>query len=512
MKKRTLYRKEERYKQSFKNQLLTLIFKIKSLSIIKYIFFFYLFITLIGSLLLFLPISKENNSISYVNALFVAASAFSDTGLTPITIGTNFSYFGQAIILVLIFIGGTGVIALKIYFFNILFNIPMSLKSRVALAQERGSTKIGMTNKLIKVSVTAMIILSIIGAIILLFYFYYIPGNFNAPNEQSFNPYHNWNTSIRYGLFHSISALNNAGFDIMGPHSISPYYSDYGIQFIFIVLFVIGGIGFPVIYDVYEWSRIKAVNPYTNTEFKFSLFTKVSTITYLIITVIGLTATFLVEINSDPLQGNGVSIWNGPGFGTRSDRIMALFFNTMSTRNAGFATVNYQSFNGITLVIHSVLMFLGSAPSSTGGGIRTTTIAIVFLTIWKHITNKSTVRTFKRQIHNDTVVKSLIVLATAIMLVIVTSVILVTSLQSNGGEIPMNQYSINDIVFEVCSAFGTTGLSTGLTHYLNTISKLALILVMFIGQLGVSSTLLVWGNKKTKSRHYHFYTEKITTG
>lgn len=543
MKKRSFYKNNKKDRTTFLYKLKGIVYWFKSLSIVKHILFFYLFITIIGSLLLYLPISQNHNSVTYINSLFVAASAFSDTGLNPLIAGADFTYLGQAIIAILIFIGGIGWFALKIYFFNILFNIPMSLRTRTALSQERGSTKIGVTNKLIKVSVTAMIIIILLASVILSFYFYFVPGNFNNPttylgtnnsdnvrggvwgfldanntfrSNESFNPLGNWNMSIRYGLFHSISAVNNAGFDIMGAHSIAPYYGDYTIQIIFMSLFIIGGIGFPVIYDLYEWSRVKLVNPHTSNQFRFSLFSKVSTLTYIFVAIIGLSVTFLIEVNSNTKGANGVSIWNGPNFGTRSDRIMAIFFNTMSTRNAGFATVNYQAFNGITLVVHSVLMFIGSAPSSTGGGVRTTTIAIVFLAMWKHISNKSSVRTFKRQINNETVLRALIVFATAITLLIFASVILVTSLDTNGGHIPVGsgigRYSINDIVFEVCSAFGTTGLSTGLTHYLNTISKLTLILVMFVGQLGVSSTLLVWGTKKTKSRHYRYYTENITTG
>ena len=542
MKKRKFKQKFDKDKHAFLNKIQGFIYWFKSLSIVKHILFFYLFITLIGSLLLYIPIAENNNSISYINSLFVSASAFSDTGLNPTVAGADFSYFGQTIIAILIFIGGTGWFALKIYFFNIIFRRPISLHTKITLTKERGSAKMGNTLGIIKISVASMIIVTLIASIILSFYFYYVPGNFNDPNSwlehkssttfqhnkwgfidtsgtfrtnQEFNPLNNWNTSIRYGLFHAISAVNNAGFDIMGAHSIAPYYANYSLQLIFIALFVFGGIGFPVIYDVYMWSRMNLINSNSPNNFKFSLFTKVSCISYLIIAIIGLGSTFLIEIYSKPL--NGISIWNGNYFGSKGNRIMALFFNTMSTRNAGFATLNYQSFNGMSLIIHSVLMFIGSAPSSTGGGIRTTTIAVIFLAIWKNITNKSSVRVFKRQIHNETVLRSLIVFATAIILIILTCVILVTSLKSNGGNIPegnttVGAYTINDVIFEVCSAFGTTGLSTGLTKYLNTISKLMLILIMFIGQLGVSSTLLVWGRKKTTSRHYHYYKENISIG
>jgi Trk-type K+ transport system membrane component len=188
MKKRSFYRNNKKDKSSIVNLIKDFIYWTKTLSIIKYIFFFYLFITLVGSLLLFMPISQNKNSVSYVNALFVAASAFSDTGLNPLITGADFSYFGQTIIAVLIFIGGTGWIALKIYFFNILFDIPMSLKTRTALAQERGSTKIGSTTNLIKVSVTAMMVIATTAAVILSFYFYYVPGNFGDPKSYLPNP------------------------------------------------------------------------------------------------------------------------------------------------------------------------------------------------------------------------------------------------------------------------------------------------------------------------------------
>ena len=334
------------------------------------------------------------------------------------------------------------------------------------------------------------------------FLFYYQKGNFVGENAK-YDPYHNWLTSFKYGVFHSISAINNAGFDIFSNNSLVPYYSVYSIQIIFIILLVIGGIGYPVIYDIQQYIKHKIRR---RTDFRFSLFTKISCISYLCIFVVGLTLTFIFETTSDK------GIWKNPNLGSDGDKIMALIFQTFSTRNAGFGTTNLQNFTPQTITLFSIMMFIGSAPSSTAGGIRTTTFLIILLAIWNKIRGVNGVRIFKKRIDQDVVYSSFLVLGVAIFLVIFNIFICYTSLDTMWGSAPSGTFGIEDIIFEVSSAFGTTGLSTGLTPYLNVGSKIFLIILMFIGQLGTSSTILIWKTKNNNKQDYDFPEESLMIG
>ncbi|WKX02733.1 TrkH family potassium uptake protein [Candidatus Mycoplasma mahonii] len=509
------YGKDKNLLVNINNKLAKLWFGFRRLSFAKHIIFFYFFITLIGSLILLLPISRKVD-VTYINSLFTSASAFSDTGLVTITTSETWTYFGQAVIAVLILIGGMGWFALKVYLFSIIFKRPISFKTREVLSAERGSTKIGSTTQLIKISITVMFIVIIVASIVLTCYFYFVPvvGSNNPIAKQDTNkmlhqvtqsgftngssPYGNLENAIRFGIFHSISAINNAGFDIMGRNSISPYYHHYGMQIIFIVLFILGGMGYPVIYDFYLYITKKI----KGERHLFSLFSKISSATYLIIALLSIIITFSIEVNAKD------AFWHNDYYGSTGDKTMALIFNTLSTRNAGFSTIDIHSLSSSTLIVFSILMFIGSAPSSTAGGIRTTTIAIIFMSIWARIRGKDNVIAFNKRISSKIVSKAFIVFVTAFFLIVLASIITASSYHELDGR----QHTFTDIVFEVTSAFGTTGLSTGITPNLSVGAKITLIIVMFIGQLGVSSSLLVWGGIKNKGKRYSHIKEDITIG
>ena len=560
-------KKQEGHHFDFKDNFLTrTVYWFRSLSIVKHILVLYLFITLLGSLLLFTPQARTaGHSVSFVDSLFTSASAFSDTGLAIHTTSETWSMFGQAVIAILILIGGIGWFALKVYLFNIIFGRPIAYATRIALATERGSGVIGSTRRLIKISVSIMFIIIILFSVILTIYFYNVSGSMGGydtdnPGKSGLAPINGamkvgWSNnflgqsakgdlglSIRYGIFHSISALNNAGFDIIGGHSIAGFYHNIGLQIIFIILFVIGGIGYPVIYDIYLFIRSK----FTKEKFKWSLFTKISMTAYVSITLIGIGATFWIETTAHDKTGlvgtahNVPSFWHDKTNGSSGDKSMALIFNTMSTRNAGFSTIKMGQLSRATLVVYIALMFIGSAPASTAGGIRTTTMAVVFMGIVSKLRSRERVQAFGKRIPTDTVTRSYIVTVTAFMIVMLAGVIGATSLSvggglandgwqswnpsyvippSNGitgtgtfGEVIFKRYDFTEVLFEVGSAFGTTGLSVGLTPYLSLASKITLILVMFIGQLGISSSLLVWGKRKSSSKHYSYTKEDISIG
>ncbi len=477
-----------------------------NLSNIKIIFITYLMVTIISSLLLLSSFShNEGISVTYIDALFTAASAFSDTGLTTLITSETWSMFGQAVIAILILLGGIGIFALKVYIFNFIFGRALKMSTINILGKERSSKDINLSKKTIIVSITLIISLVVISSFILSFIFYFeAPSNIGV--EPSNNPVGNIGLSIRFAIFHSISAINNAGFDIIGSNSLVPYYSVYSIQIIFMFLFIVGGIGYPVLYDTYSWIKHKIKK--MPGKYSFSLFSKISCISYLIISIIGLLLTFAFETTSmRSVAGDEVPMWQDTTQTTGS-KVMAIFFNTFSTRNAGFSTINLEELSQPTIIIYSIMMFIGSAPSSTAGGIRTTTIALVILSIWSKIRGIPNVRVFNRKIPQETTNTAGIVFSISILFVFLVSFITMSSIHNN----PTQNFGYIDVIFEVSSAFGTTGLSTGLTSHLNIISKFVLILTMFIGQLGISSTILVWRSNKNKQFTFDYIEEDIAIG
>lgn len=484
---------------------------------VKYIFIVYLLLIISASLVLLTPISYQKGiKVSFLDTLFTTISAFSDTGLTTVNTYKTWSIFGQAVIAIMIFIGGLGFFALKIFIVNFLFQRKNQLSDVELVSYERGGNY-GHTSKLIFSSLIFLISTTFISGFILTFYFYIVTPNATTridalwetnPEYHFLSPKGNWSLAFRYGFFHSISAINNAGFDIISSHSLMPYYGNYGLQIIFVILLFIGGLGYPVIYDLVLFFKAKILKDKKIQNFKWSLFTKISLSTYFLVLIFGFLITTPFEIlNSDPDK-----FFKSNKYGSKLQKIWALIFMNLSTRSAGFSTIELSDLTKSTILIFSVLMFIGAAPASTGGGIRTTTLGIVILTIFSKIFGRPSVRVFKRKIDDENTKMSLLVLILSNFLVLFVSLILATSFNTYGGSIDSNQFSYLDLIFEASSAFGTSGLTTGITPKLNIPSKIALLILMFIGQFGVSSTLLVWGKKKNYSYKYEYVSENIAIG
>ncbi|MGZ9432701.1 potassium transporter TrkG [Mycoplasma sp. 613B] len=506
----------------------------KKVGKIRYLFLIYIIITITGSLLLYWNISQtEPGSVSYVDALFTSASAFSDTGLVTKATHSTWTMFGQAVIAILILIGGIGVFAIKVYIFNYIFGLKLGIFSRDVLALERSSNNMGDIKKVILVSVTIMFTVLVISSFGLTFLFYYSKGDFAIDTEFN-NPYHNFNLSLRFAIFHSITALNNAGFDIIGDNSLAPYYSNHLLQVWLLLLFIIGGIGYPVVYDFYKYFYCLITK---RKRHKFSLFSKISLVTYFAVAIIGVALVLCFEL----LSKDQSSFWNlsqsdptywgktstiGYSYRTHFDKVFAIIFTSFSTRSAGYATFDLYNLTDTSLGILSILMFIGAAPSSTGGGIRSTTLAIILLNLISKMRGKNSTHMFKRKIKDETVNQSSVVLIISILLNLIVFLFLTTSFNTFGGKIPWDNttistavsessgrtYGVINVLFEITSAFGTTGLSTGITSHLNSISKIALIFIMFVGQLGISSTILIWGSHNHKFSKYEYIEEDVTIG
>lgn len=495
---------------------------------IQLIFLTYLLTVVISSIFLASPLThtaKNPGWISYVDSLFTSISAFSDTGLVTLDTFDTWNMFGQVIIAILIFIGGIGIFALKIYILRwIFFRKKTNLNQLELVSAERGASNSRETRAIIVDSITVLLITAIIAGLGLSFYFYVAPprvlnsSTLNFAQHQNFyenefvgkfiSPAGNWALSFRYGFFHSISALNNAGFDIVGNNSLFSYYHNIELQILFLILLIIGGLGYPVIHDILNYFRFK-IKGYKR-KYQWQLVTKISITTYLLTTIIGFIILVLFETQN---KSSGL-FWNNQNsfYGTKAERVWSLLFMSFSSRSAGFATFPIKDLSPASIIILSIMMFIGAGPSSTGGGIRTTTMAIIIIALFSRILGRPSVRAFKRRISDSSVRNSFTVFLTSVLLVLLITLIISSSSTNYSGSADVNVFTFEHYIFETSSAFGTAGLTSGLTAKLNTASKVTMAILMFIGQLGISSTILIWGRKRNYNYSYEYITQDVVTG
>lgn len=477
-------------------------------NILRRLLFWYVIITFFGALLLWAPFSQQDSwteGISFIDALFISSSAFSDTGLSTTPIGEAFNELGQFLIAFLIIVGGLGWFGIKLLFFQFLLRKTISHKDLALINSERGSPKVGSSVNMIYTAIFVTIGAIFLFGFILSFMFYYIePSNSGAFHGLS--PYQNWGEAFKNGFFSATSAINNAGFTILRSNSLEPYALNYSIQVIMMFLFILGGIGFPIIHDVKEYFKAK----HSGENFKFSLITKISTITYISVAFGGWFLATLFEFvisKEDSILANDHTL-------SLSEQMWVLTFNTFSTRNAGFSTRNITDFSQSTRFIFIIMMFIGSAPSSTTGGIRTTTFAIIILTIWTYIRNRKHVFAFKREISYHVVRQALVIFSFSIIILVLFTLFSTTTLSYSNNLAINDGYEFNflDLFFELTSAFGTTGLSTGITPYLHWSVKFLIIVMMFIGQLGISTFLGQFGSNSSKLSSTHYPVEDVVLG
>lgn len=478
----------------------------------------------------------------FIDSFFTTVSAFTDTGLTTLNVVGTYNVFGQFVILFLIQIGGLGLFTLYWMFWNALFNniiykkikkLPlhesrnMSFSNSLLIASERGNTKLGLSMKTIKSALIFILISELVFAAIYSLMFYFIPSyqqvdfttlvnNSNLVSSTWYvdssiysHFYHNAGYSIWSGIFQSISTMNNAGFDIISQASYSTFRNGIWTILLYIssVQIIIGGIGYPVIYDIIQYIK----NRHYRQKFKFSLFTKVSTITYFLVFLVGLAFVVGFEYGLPSAGGLISTIRNNSDlenvyFGTDPklriwNEVSTIIFNIFSARSAGISTVSQSTLSYGSIWIINILMFIGCAPSSTGGGIRTTTLAIIFMTGISYMRGQSKTTIFKKVIPNSTVITSAVIILTSVVLVFSLALISYPLIIQS----PQSQHlTITDVLFEFSSAYGTVGLSTGLSSILNTpgvaatyVVPFLLCIIMIVGQLGVSTTIFAFRSKDT---------------
>ena len=399
----------------------------------------FMLVILLGSLLLMLPISlNEGITINYIDSLYTAVSAVCITGLSTVEIGTTFSVFGRTILISLVQVGGLGVATVGAGFI-MLMGKKMDLKSRNLIheAMNLDSGK-GVVRFLKEVFFTTLVI-EFIGAVLSFIVFVQ---DFEVPK------------AIGMSIFHSISAFNNAGFDILGlGNSLVSYQDNVLLNLITISLIVCGGLGFLVIKEI----CVKNIHVK-----KYSLHAKIVLIVTAVLIVSG---TLLIKI----CEGGNIT-WLGA------------VFSSVTARTAGFATFSFSGFTNAGLMVMIVLMFIGASSGSTGGGIKTTTAFVIVKSIIASA-RKREPKVFKYSISGSTSKRAFVIAFIGIFVISFAS-FLVCLMEPMTGFI--------DILFEMVSAFATVGLSTGISSGLPSGSKLVFIAVMYIGRLGPLAVASLW--------------------
>ncbi|MFJ7979278.1 TrkH family potassium uptake protein [Lysinibacillus xylanilyticus] len=398
-------------------------------------------IILIGTFLLTLPIATENGEgLSFLNALFTATSATCVTGLVVVDTGDTFSTFGELVILFLIQIGGLGFMTFATLLF-LLLGKKISLKERLLLKEAFNNITISGLVRLVRRILLFTALIELIGALILSIRF-----SFDMPVGKA----------IYFGFFHSISNFNNAGFDLMGGfNGLTEYVDDPFIVLTICALITIGGLGFIVINELYEYRETK----------RLSVHSKIVLTTTLILTIGSTILIFLFEYGNSKTLGP-LSEWG---------KVLGSLYQAVTPRTAGSNTLPIGDLTQTTLFLIIFLMFIGAGSGSTAGGIKITTFALLVATMWSQIRGKEDVVLFRRRIVNETILKALTVTMCGMMIVIFVTFVL--CILEQGHNFMM-------YLFEATSAFGTVGLSMGLTPELSPGGRLVIILTMFAGRLG----------------------------
>ncbi len=399
----------------------------------------YIVVIFIGTVLLMLPKATPSNvSISFIDALFTATSAACVTGLTVIDTAGGFTMTGKLIILFLIQIGGLGIMTIS-SFLALFFGQGVGIRERVMLHQMMNIDKLGMISTVLRNAVILTLSIEAAGAILLMFFW----------ADQGWTV----NQLIFNSVFHSVSAFCNSGFSTFSDN-LSSYHNDIGVLISISSLIILGGLGFIVILELIG-GTVQKKKPRRRS--RLSIQSRMVLIISGLLLLIGFVLLYMLDGHE-----NG---WN---------RALTAFFNSVTARTCGFNTMDFSALNNSSILIIMILMFIGASPGSTGGGIKTTTLGILWASIGAIITGQNRIVIFKRRIPFLVLNRALVVFAFSVMVVVLTAFLL--SITENA--------PIIDIIFESVSAFSTVGLSLGLTQLLTTNGKLIIILVMFIGRLG----------------------------
>ena len=427
------------------------------------------FIIIVGALLLNLPIaSKSGQSVGFLNALFTATSAVCVTGLVVVDTFDTYSLFGQIVIISLIQIGGLGIMTMATLIF-LLLGKKITFKERLIIQEALNQISVAGVVRLTKFILMGTFLFELLGAFFLSF---------------RFIPQFGLKKGIYYSLFHSISAFNNAGFDLMGGfRSLTQYVEDPIVSLTISALIVIGGLGFSVWADIYTKRCFR----------KLSLHTKLVIVITAFLIITGAVMFYILEYNNPATMGNL----------SMKGKVLSAVFHSITPRTAGFNTLSTADMTMASKFLTVILMFIGGSPGGTAGGIKTVTFGIIILAVFAVIRGKDEPEIFKKRIPNSIVYRSLGIMI--ISLSIVVAGLMVLSITEKADFLM--------ILYEVVSAFGTVGLTLGLTPHLTVIGKIVIILTMYMGRVGPLTVATALAQRESSRKELLRYPEeKVMVG
>jgi trk system potassium uptake protein TrkH len=429
----------------------------------------FLLAIVVGALVLKLPISTRTGSLSVVDALFTSTSAVCVTGLVVVDTGSYFSTFGQCAILLLIQIGGLGVMTISVAMFRWIGR-SVSIRHRVVMQDLFAHTPREDIFGLVKSIVLFTLAAELLGAVALTIHW---------AKELPFP------TAVYTAVFHSVSAFCNAGFALFGD-SMMRYRDNLLLNSAVCLLIVVGGIGFPVLYDLQSWFVRRR-----KERVRLSIQTKTVLITTVVLICSGALMFALLERDAS-LRTHSFSSY-----------LLVSLFQSITCRTAGFNTVDIASLREATLAMMMVLMFFGASPGSCGGGVKTTTLALLTAFTVGRVKREHRVNMFKKSIPTETVTRSVSLVLLAIGMMSMVLFMLLVGDMTSGRDVGGPQHSFLGYFFETVSAFGTVGLSMGVTPELGTWGKYWIIFMMVVGRVGVLTfAYIITGTRGTKGIEY----------
>lgn len=423
----------------------------------------FLFFIFLGTALLKLPIATTE-SINWIDALFTATSAMTVTGLIVVDTPQAFTVFGEVVIVSLIQLGGLGIMSFAVLIY-IMLGRKIGLKERIVIQQALNQTSIGGVIKLVKNLFIFSLIVETMGLLFL---------------ATRWVPEYGWTKGLYYSFFHSVSAFNNAGFSLWSDN-LMQFVGDPIINISITFLFIIGGIGFTVLVDIWHKKTFR----------KLSLHSKMMIIGTFAMNVIAMFLVFVLEYNNSKTLA---------GLPSLTDKVWAAYFQGVVPRTAGFNTIDITSLNESTAFLMIILMFIGAGSASTGGGIKLTTFLVIVFGVISFLKGKQDVVITNRSITDTIVYRSLAISSIGLLFIIIAIFILNVT----------EKTSFLVATFEVVSAFGTVGLSMGLTYSLSFIGKIVIIFIMFLGKVGPLT--LVFSLALPKKEPIRFPNEDVLTG
>lgn len=425
-------------------------------------------IIFLGSLLLILPPTSAGDSLPYVDALFTATSAVCVTGLVVVDTGTAYTPLGQAIIMLLILVGSLGFMTMTTVIF-IFLGRRISLEERLVIKEALHQDSLAGLLPLVRAVVRVAAVFIICGTLLL---------------SLRFVPLYGLSRGLFWALFHAVSAFGNAGFDLFGEfRSLTASPTDYLVNTTILVLFIIGGLGFTVLLELPRCIGQGG---------RLSLHSRLVLIISAMLLLTGTALIFLAERSNPQSLGQLAT----------GQQLFAALFTAATPRTAGFSVLEPAGLRSASILVIMVLMFIGASPTSTGGGVKTTTLGVVAMTAASMVRGQVEPVVFKRRFPLHQIMKAVTIIGTAVTLVFFATLFLTL----------LEEHSLIDLLFEAVSAFGTVGLSTGITAELTTPGKLVLILTMFCGRVGPLTLLVALTTGKPEAGTLQYPEESLMIG